>query len=201
MSQRERIRKSARSESFRQPRALIYVVHEGELTEPQYLKGLERACRQNRVELKLAQVSGNPRYYVDKAIELKVKNQDEMDQYWCVFDQDDHSIKQLEEAKMLADLHGIHLVVSIPSLELWLYLHHKENPGMSTQSEMEKKLKRILPDYNKSVEFKDYQSGYRDAVKRSAKMLASAESQNDYWRNPTTRIHLLCESIRGDCNW
>ena len=64
MSQRERIRKSARSESFRQPRALIYVVHEGELTEPQYLKGLERACRQNRVELKLAQVSGNPRYYV-----------------------------------------------------------------------------------------------------------------------------------------
>jgi hypothetical protein len=201
MSQRERNRKSARIEPVRQPGGLIYVVHEGELTEPQYFKGLERACRKNRVELKLARVSGNPSYYVDKAIELKNKNDDDLDQFWCVFDQDDHTVKQLDEAKRLADLHGIHLVVSIPSLELWLYLHHKENPGMATQAEMQKKLKRILPDYNKSVEFQDYQSGYHDAVKRSAKMIESAESENDFWRNPTTRIHLLCESIRGDCNW
>lgn len=149
--------------------------------------------------MKVVKSEGNPENYVKKAIQARESNKADFDEVWCVFDQDHHSLLQLNQANSLAAKNNIKLAVSIPCIEVWLYLHFKDDPGSGSTADICKKLNKILPNYNKSVDFaKHYQKGYHEAVKRSMNRLNSAESENDPWRNPSTRMHLLCESIRGD---
>jgi hypothetical protein len=202
MSQEKRQRKKARSSSpTRQTKKLILIIHEGKNTEPDYLNGLKQACKNKGVHLRVIKSDGSPENYVNKAIQMKDKCQENLDEIWCVFDEDHHNVQQLNRANIIAGDNNIKLAVSVPCIEVWLYLHFKDDPGYGSAAIIKKKLEKILPDYDKSVNFvKHYKNGYFDAVQRSKIRLRSAENDNDLWRNPTTRMHLLCESIRGDSN-
>lgn len=198
-----RQRKQARASSHtRRTNPLILVIHEGQKTEPEYLMGLKQECRNQGLYLKLVKSEGNPENYVSKAIQERNTfgdDLDELDEVWCVFDQDHHSQHQLNKAKAIADANDIKLAISIPCIEVWLYLHFKDDPGSGSTEDIRKKLAKKIPNYDKGINFKKhYKYGYYDAVERSKIRLNSAEADGDPWRNPSTGMHLLCESIRRD---
>ena len=119
-SRRNRPRKRARPEAFRDPKPVILVVCEGEITEPQYLDGFSRACRNSRVRIRIATQHGVPRTLVETAkrykreaeLEAKRKRDDNLsfDAVWCVFDVDEHP--GVPDAAQMARDNGIELAIS-----------------------------------------------------------------------------------------
>ena len=61
---RNRQRRQGRRPPFRDPKPTILVVSEGEVTEPEYIRGLQSACRNPRVTIEVAEEHGVPRTLV-----------------------------------------------------------------------------------------------------------------------------------------
>jgi hypothetical protein len=205
-SARNRQRRPGRRPAFRDPKPTILVVSEGEVTEPQYLRGFQRACRNPRVTIEVANEHGVPATLVRTAKEYKeeaearaTREKDDnlaYDSVWCVFDVDEHPA--VGEAGEMARGNDIHLAISNPCIELWLLLHFSENPGMQDRAKMKAKLKKHVPKYDKHVEFATYAAGYSQAVARARKMDQDATDAHEPHRNPTTGVYELTELIRGE---
>ena len=202
---RNRGRRKGRRSPFRDPKPTILVVSEGEVTEPEYLRGLQRACRNPRVTIKLAEEHGVPMALVRAAKKYKEEargraNQEEddnlaYDSVWCIFDVDDHPA--VGEASEMARDNRIRLAISNPCIELWLLLHFSENPGMQHRDTISRILKNHVPDYDKHVDYATYSAGYSQAVTRARKMDQDAREAQEPHRNPTTGVYELTELIRG----
>ncbi len=61
---RNRQRQQGRRTPFLDPKPTILVVSEGEVTEPEYLQGLQSACRNPRVTIEVAREHGVPKTLV-----------------------------------------------------------------------------------------------------------------------------------------
>jgi hypothetical protein len=202
---RNRQRRKGRKSAFRDPKPTILVVTEGEATEPEYIDGFRRECRNPRVTIRFAREHGVPMTLVRNAKQYKREAEEEAarekddnlayDSVWCVFDIDDHPA--IGEAKEMARDNSIRLAISNPCIELWLLLHFRDNPGMQDRDTMLKKLKEHVPKYDKHIDFKIYAEGYPQAVQRARKMQDDAEEAGEPNRNPTTGIYELTELIRG----
>ena len=202
---RNRPRRQGRPSPFREPKPTILVVSEGEVTEPEYLYGVQRACRNPRVTIKIAEEHGVPATLVriakQQKQEAKARAEREKDEnlaydsVWCVFDVDEHP--SIGEAEGLARSSEIQLAISNPCVELWLLLHFRDNPGMQDRKAIERKLKAHVPNYDKHVDYAVYAAGYSQAVTRATRMDKDAVEANDAHRNPTTGVYRLTELIRG----
>ncbi len=202
---RNRRRRQGRRPSFRDPKPTILVVSEGEVTEPEYLHGLRRACRNPRVTIEVAKEHGVPmtlvraakRYKEEAEVKAAREKDDNLayDSVWCVFDFDDHPA--IGEAKEMARDNGIDLAISNPCIELWLLLHFSDNPGHQGRKEIRRRLKKHVPKYDKHVDYATYAPGYLQAVTRAAKMDQDAGKAREPHRNPTTGVYGLTELIRG----
>ncbi len=202
---RNRSRRRGRRAPFRDPKPLILVVSEGEVTEPEYLNGVKNACRNPRVAVKVAEEHGTPMTLVRTAKQYKqgadkqaAREKDvnlAYDSVWCIFDIDEHP--QAGEAMEMARDNRIELAVSNPCFELWLLLHFADSPGMQHRATIGKKLKQHVPGYDKHVDFETYRNGYSEAVARARRMDAQADDANEPYRNPTTGVYRLAELIRG----
>jgi hypothetical protein len=203
---RNRRRRLGRRKPFRDPKPTILIVCEGERTEPQYLRGFRRACRNPRVEIAVSADHGVPMTLVriakqrklDSEAAAKREGDDNLafDAVWCVFDVDEHP--EVANAKAMARDNGIGLAVSNPCFELWLLLHFREQPGMQDRRRVHELLAQFVPDYRKHVEFSIHCGGYRQAVERAEKLNDAADDAGEIGRNPTTNVYPLTESIRGD---
>ena len=201
---RNRPRRRGRRPPFREPKPLILVVSEGEVTEPEYLNG-KNAYHNPRVTIRVADEHGVPmtlvraaKQHKDNAQRRAAREKDDnlaYDSVWCVFDVDDHPA--IGEAKEMARDNGIDLAVSNPCIELWLLLHFTDNPGMQHRATVTNRLKRHVPKYDKHVDFRIYEAGYPEAVTRARRMDQEAEAAREPHRNPTTGVYRLTELIRG----
>jgi len=140
---RNRSRRQGRPLPFREPRPTILVVTEGEVTEPEYLHGLQRACRNPRVTIKVADQHGVPATLVRIAKQEKQeaearaeREKDEnlaYDSVWCIFDIDDHPA--IGETKEMARDNGIRLATHVPhplaevNLDTTSMFRHPWRPG------------------------------------------------------------------------
>jgi hypothetical protein len=122
-----------RSVSSKAVRLELLVFVEGE-TEDQYVKQWHRLNREwVNVEIDPARIS--PFQLVQKAVAAKrreaadarLKRGRARDQFWCVFDRDEHA--RLPEAFQLAEAHDIRIAFSDPCLELWFVLHFRNQPA------------------------------------------------------------------------
>jgi hypothetical protein len=98
-------------------RQRFLIVCEGEKTERNYFE-------QFRVPALVIQVEGigmNTQSLVNQALELRKEG--EYDQVWCVFDKDDYSIDQFENAIHQAHDNGMQVAFSNQAFELWYVLH------------------------------------------------------------------------------
>lgn len=204
MGKRNRSRKPGRQKPTKDPKPIIFVVCEGEVTEPEYLRGFNKHCRNPRV--RIFDGGGVPRTIVERAKEIKQKaekraraEKDEnlrYDEVWCVFDVDEHP--SVEDAKQMAKENELELAISNPCIELWLLLHFRESPGMQDRHKLLEMMKKYIADYNKHVNFdRDYAAGYDDARTRAEKLDEQAALDHEENRNPTTGLWRLTESIRS----
>jgi hypothetical protein len=194
----------ARRAPTRSPLPLLLVVCEGEVTEPQYLRGFARAQGANTVRLHVEAPGGDPRALVERAIELRddaagraMREGDEnlaYDEVWCVFDVDDHA--RLRAARELAERTRIGLAVSNPCFELWLILHFREQGAHLTSRRAAELLGKHIRDYRKHVRYEELSNGYTDAVERAESLDRRHLEAGTDGGNPSTGVHLLTERIR-----
>lgn len=203
---RDRDRKPARRSPFLAPKPRLLIVCEGKVTEPEYFRGFANACKNSRVKLEIAPEAGVPLTVVTiardrrKAAEAEALSEDDVnlkyDSVWAIFDVDDHP--NIPEAIQLARDNSIELAISNPAFELWLLLHFQDQPGMKERAKVRKLLDRYIKDYDKSVNYADYKSGYEHAVKRAMPLGACNLHRCQPGPNPSTGAHVLTESIRTD---
>ena len=106
-------------------RCSILIVCEGTKTEPNYFEAF--AKRQQGIIVYDIEVKGlgrGTRDVVEKAISLKNKNN--YDRVWAVFDKDEFPAKDFNEAIVMGQRNGIEAAWSNEAFELW-YLYHFQN--------------------------------------------------------------------------
>ena len=103
----------------------IMIVCEGSKTEPNYFEAFARIKHNVFVyDIEVKGLGQGAKKVVEKAIELKNKNN--YDRIWAVFDKDDISAKDFNNAIILGMENGIEVAWSNEAFELW-YLYHFQN--------------------------------------------------------------------------
>ena len=201
-----RKRSHGRLKSTRDAKPILLVVCEGAVTEKEYLQGFANKCRNSRVQIEIASESGrDPKSLVEiakthkkRAEEAAEKQGDAnlaYEQVWCLHDIDDHPVDKITGAEDMARDNGIHLAVSNPCIELWLYLHF-EDTGVIHRKKLATLLKKRIPHYDKHVMFEDYETGLADAIKRANVLDSHAKSAGELGRNPSTGVYRLIAEIQ-----
>jgi len=182
-------------------------VTEGAATEPQYLDGLTKACRNPLVDVEvedrhgrdphaLVKIARDRQRQAEKQARREADDNLKYDDAWCVFDIDDHLT--VGDAKQMGRDNQIELAISNPAIELWLLLHFRDSPGMQSRDRVREMLKKFIPDYDKHVDFEQCKGGYADAVARAESLDQIAERDHEANRNPTTGMYRLTRRIRGE---
>jgi len=181
----------------------ILIVCEGEKTEPNYFKSFP-------IELEVCDnidVYGkgyNTVSLIEEAIRLKNEAEKRKERYievWCVFDKDDFSIEQFENAIRLSEQNNIRCAYSIESFEIWYMLHFNYYDTGISRTQYKEKLSELLKKpYLKNAPdiYKQLFSKQNKAIK-NAKTLYNKQCQLPMKdRNPVTTVFLLVEKLRGD---
>jgi hypothetical protein len=203
-NRRGRMKQEARRKPFRSPKRRLLVVCEGENTEPQYIRGLERFLRDATLSIEIPPERGDPKKLVQvaktfnsAAIQDARRSGDDnvrFDEVWCVFDRDDH--ERFDAACQMAKDNLFRLAVSNPSFELWLLLHFQDNPGAQHRDRIKHMLRGKIHDYDKAVEFKMFNAGLNDAGARAKRIGDHArEDGENLYANPSTSVFLLVASM------
>ena len=148
----------------------VLIVCEGSKTEPGYFRGIRAAYRLNSANVAVvpSQRGTSPLQVVEYALHL-FKNGDphrglrskSFDHLVAVFDRDQHA-SYTAALDFAAQLHNqlkndegqlikFEAVASVPCFELWLMLHYEDVQAPVTRRELEHRLRRYLPDFEKGL--------------------------------------------------
>ncbi|MEU6410637.1 RloB family protein [Microbispora sp. NPDC046933] len=127
----------------------ILVFTEGRKTEPLYIQQWHRKHR-DQVIVAIGDFHGGPLQLVEAARDRRESDLREQkrgrgrafDEYWCVFDVDEHH--SLPRAIELASLSSINIAVSNPCIELWFVLHFKDQRASLDRYEAQDSAKALL---------------------------------------------------------
>ena len=191
-NRRGRMKQEARRKPFRSPKRRLLVVCEGENTEPQYIRGLERFLRDATLSIEIP-----PKEFNSDAVKDARRSGDDnlrFDEVWCVFDRDDH--ERFDAACQMARDNLFGLAVSNPCFELWLLLHFQDNPGAQHRDRIKEMLARQLPGYDKKIDFSQYSERLNDAAIRAKRIDDMALQDGEpLFSNPSASVYLLLGSM------
>ena len=190
---------------------LIYC--EGENTEPAYFDSFPVTTETKVEAIGLAR---SRMALIKKVIDLvgKIKDRDENEQIWCVFDRDLGRNKSLEEineenqdfnnAVFLAERKGIKVAYSNDSFELWFVIHQQYiEAAMHRDQYFEILSKTFGFNYEKAGKEKDFakkiyatlQNQQKTAIEFAKKLNEKHKDLPTCDRNPCTTVHLLVEEL------
>lgn len=191
----------------RKRRPIIYIICEGKETETKYFKHF----RSRNCLVDIVPISSK-----HKAAEHLVKHAKNLlsqsdyfpkdgDQLWCVFDCDDNTNAELQNAVNYAEKHGYKIAYSNPCFEYWYLLHFvKQNSYLNGADEVLRLLqsKGRLEKYEKSLDvFADLLPYQSEAVIRAKDRLAQLYKDNmvilSRDSNPVTTVHELVEFLNS----
>jgi len=182
-------------------RRILWVLTEGEKTEPAYL---DMWAHQNTdVHVEIRDTGMSPDALVRRAKEHKRRQprkraDRDFDEIWCVSDTDEH--KKLREAIEDARQSGIEMVVSNPCFELWLVLHAHNQTGYIHRRDVQK-LSETLGLTNGKKIAETAQNTLLDTfalAKDRAQALDALHAGNDSSKrsNPSTDVWRLVDELR-----
>ena len=129
---------------------LILIVCEGENTEPSYLNRF----RVSSATVKPVGTGYNTISLVNKAIQLTKEKQ--YDQVWCVFDKDDFSENDFNNAIQIAQTNSFGVAYSNQSFEYWLILHFDDHQGGGMhRDDYNEKINDLLKPFNVTYDGND----------------------------------------------
>lgn len=117
----------------------ILIVCEGQNTEPSYFNQF----RLSSATVKPVGEGYNTISLVTRAIQLSQESS--YDQVWCVFDKDDFSENDFNNAILMAEANGFDVAYSNQAFEYWLILHLDDHQGAGmNRSNYNKKINDLL---------------------------------------------------------
>jgi hypothetical protein len=127
----------------------IRIFTEGSKTEPIYLAHWQRLYR-DRVRVVIDAFHGAPLQLVERATARRAGEQgnarhgrgDAHDEYWCVFDVDEHP--NIGRALDLAASNGIGVAVTNPCIEAWFLLHFQDRRAAIDRGDAQRKSSDLL---------------------------------------------------------
>jgi hypothetical protein len=185
------------------PKKRILVFTEGAATEPIYLTHLHRLHRE-RISVVIDARHGSPLTLVGSAVaERKHLQREERrgrgagyDEYWCVFDVDEHP--GLDAALELAGNNGVSVALSNPCIELWFVLHSVDQTAHVHRHEAQA-MNRRLHGFDKrptASALEHFAANFAEA-KRRANALDEMHRRNQSRErsNPSTSMPPLVDVI------
>ena len=134
-------------------RKRILIICEGKRTEPLYFNGIKRDIRSSGLNIKVMDRPKNSGLELVKhAVRLKdsaAEENNEYDSVWVVLDKDTYS--KFDETFSESEKNNINIAFSSVSFEIWYLLHYEfTTKPWRNYSELEKVLKKYIPEYDKS---------------------------------------------------
>jgi len=141
--QRRRMPNLERKEPLLSERPTILIVCEGENTEPSYFKQF----RLSSATIKPVGEGYNTVSLVNRAIQIASKGK--FEQVWCVFDKDDFSDIDFNNAIALAEANNFGVAYSNQAFEYWIILHFDDHQGGGMhRDDYNLKINKLLKPYN-----------------------------------------------------
>ena len=203
-----RAKQKKRGQVSRHQKKLILIGAEGKnKTELQYFQQFNRT--QNRYTIKPAK--GNttdPENIVEDMIK-SIKHEelafDEGDLAYCVFDGDTKTEKQsqIDTAAALAKKHNVEILLSVPCFEVWFLQHFEYSTAELTSDSAIEKLRKYIPDYEKSSNvFSKLEPKIGQAIENAKKLEkyhdGLGKREKSIGRNPSTDIYDMIEVLNYD---
>ncbi|MEH1852280.1 MAG: RloB family protein [Nostoc sp.] len=185
---------SPRKVNTREVKQRFLIVCEGAKTEPNYFRSFR--VTKNVAEINVQGLGENPSKLVQSAKELK--NQEDYDQVWCVFDRDSWTIEDFNNAIKNAKDQGFKVAYSHEAFELWYVLHFEFiNTGIPRSDYLRKLTSLFGKTYQKNSE-----TIYDELFERQAIAIKNAENLLKQYNphipakdNPSTTVHLLVKEL------
>ena len=185
---------SPRKVDTREVRQRFLIVCEGEKTEPNYFRSFR--VPKNVAEIDVKGVGENPSKLVNSAKDLK--EQEEYDQVWCVFDRDSWPPQDFNNAIKSAENQGFKVAYSNEAFELWYVLHFEFlNTGIA-RSDYRHKLSLLLNQgYQKNSEkiYDELVNKQPTAIRNAVNLLNQYDPHIPARDNPSTTVHLLVKEL------
>ena len=183
---------SARKVNTREIKQRFLIVCEGAKTEPNYFKSF----RVPKVVIEIQGLGENPSKLVQSANDLK--SEDDYDQVWCVFDRDDWTKEDFNNAISSAKKYGFKVAYSNEAFELWYVLHFEFlNTGIPRDDYIKKLTSLLGKKYHKNsnIIYDDLIEKQDNAFRNAKKLLEQYEPSQPEQDNPSTTVHLLVEQL------
>lgn len=174
-----------RNEPNKIEKPTILIVCEGENTEPSYF----RQFRLSSATIKAVGEGYNTISLVQRAVALAQEK--EYDQVWCVFDKDDFSANDFNNAIVLAENNNFGVAYSNQAFEYWIILHLDDHQGGGMhRRDYHNKINSLLKPFNLSYdgtnskiiteELFELLDGIDSKTKKERKVLAIERSKRNY---------------------
>lgn len=163
----------------------ILIVCEGKKTEPSYFSQFKLAT----ATIKPIGEGNNTLSLVNSAIVLSQKGNYE--QIWCVFDKDDFSNNNFNNAILIAESNNFGVAYSNQAFEYWLILHFDDHQGGSMdRKDYNSKINKLLKPFNLNYdgdkskiiteEIFELLDGYDENIGKERKILAIERAKRNY---------------------
>lgn len=192
-----------RKPSSGDPRPRFKIVCEGKVTEALYIEGLRKIYGANVLLLKQ---TGTPATIADAIIKEKNddkprKNQDswaKSNQYWAVFDHDEHPYIRETIDRLKANNVGI--AYSNPCFELWLILHFMDHDSPEHRHDIQRNYEKLDESYcktsGKAADISKIIGGVEKAEERAHNLNVRRFNERNVGGNPSTTVGLLTRALR-----
>src|SRR4028118_1106536 len=185
---------SPRKVDTREVRQRFLIVCEGEKTEPNYFRNFR--VPKNVAEIDVQGLGENPSKLVQSAKELK--EQEDYDQVWCVFDRDSWTVEDFNNAIKNAKDQGFKVAYSNEAFELWYVLHFEFlNTGIPRKDYLCKLTSLLDRAYQKNSEtiYNELFDKQAIAIRNAENLLRQYDPHNPVRDNPSTTVHLLVQEL------
>jgi len=178
---------------FREPNQTFLIVCEGKNTEPLYFNSFKVPKDVKKVNA--VGLGRNTVSLVKEAIKLKDKN--DYDQVWVVFDVEDYVPLDVNAALALAKDNSIRVACSNEAFEIWFLLHFNYYNTAISRSQYPDLLTRNTGiEYDKGCDMYARLVPLQEQAIRNAKRLLAEYDPYDPSRcNPSTTVHKLVEEL------
>lgn len=204
------ISRKDRLKSKRQAPANYLIVCEGKKTEPNYFNGLKRKINEkygNKVDVLIPNIdvkgAGMNTTSLVKYTQKTVNHANKVyGQVWVVFDKDDYSDKQFNQAIKNCDYN---VAWSNPNFELWLLAHFKKVNRCISKDDVLQELskefqKNGLGDYTKNdtniFDKVTSEGKLHTAIKNCEYMEELNKDGQASKRNPMTRVYKIADELK-----
>lgn len=181
-----------REKSYRKQ---VIIITEGEKTERQYFKKINF----NNFIIRYPPFThSSPQYLLNKVKEYTENyNLSRADTVWIVIDRDEWNKEAIDKLQSASDKEGCQLVLSNPKFEYWLVLHFESIGCALSSKECDKRLKKYIVNYNKSIEHLNITVDMVRQAINCAKQRASSRSCRSGWpkEEGQTDVYKLAEFL------